>query len=138
MLGRDQAAIRPHPRLMPARLVEQYLARTDQAPLDEVAERDARGLAPRFERQRLACRRADFRDAPARDDGVGRVALDPDKPPAEPLGDRTRGAGAEKRVEHDIAGPGRGEQHAVQQRLGLLRRMRLFSIAVAQAFRPAA
>src|ERR1051325_7843518 len=45
VLGRDQAAIGPHPRLMPAGLGAQDFARTDEAPLDEVAERDARGLA---------------------------------------------------------------------------------------------
>ena len=37
-----------------------------------------------------------------------------------------------ERVEHDVARRGAGEQHAVQQRLGLLRRMQLQAVLVAQ------
>jgi hypothetical protein len=47
------------------------------------------------------------------------------------------GAGAEEGIEHEIAGPGRGQQHAVQQRLGLLRGMRLLAVAL-EPLRPAA
>ena len=41
----------------------------------------------------------------------------------ELLGDSACGAGAEERVEHDVARIGRGEDHPVQERFRLLRRM---------------
>ncbi len=43
----------------------------------------------------------------------------------QPLGDGARGPGAEKRVEHQIAHIGRGEDHAMEKRLGLLGGVRL-------------
>ena len=43
-----------------------------------------------------------------------------------------------KRVQHDVAGRGAGQQHAVQQRLRLLGRMQLQPVLVAQPFRPGA
>ena len=53
-----------------------------------------------------------------------RVALDPDPVAAQPLGDRARCAGAEERIEHEVARLGGGEHDPVEQRLGLLGRMR--------------
>jgi hypothetical protein len=47
---------------------------------------------------------------------------------------RARGAGAEERIEHHVAGVGGGEEHAGQQGLGLLGRMDLLPIRVLQAF----
>ena len=67
-------------------------------------------------------------DPLARDLDIGRFALDPDPAPAEPPRDRAGRAGAEERVEHDVAGLGAGEQDPVEQRLGLLRRMRLRAV----------
>ena len=70
--------------------------------------------------------------------GVIGVALDADEAPAEPLGHRAGGAGAEERVEHEVARLGRGQQHAMQQRLGLLRRMRLAAVVALQPLGAAA
>ena len=56
----------------------------------------------------------------------------------EPLGHRAGGAGAEEGIEHEVARIGGGEQDAVQQRLRLLRRVRLAPLAVLQPLRPRA
>ena len=68
---------------------------------------------------------ADGVDAPARGRDVAAVALDADEVPAELLRDRARRAGAEEGIEHDVARLRRREQHAIEQRLRLLRRMHL-------------
>ena len=47
----------------------------------------------------------------------------PMKERREEPGDDPGGSGAEKRIEHQIAGVGGGDQHARQQRFRLLRRM---------------
>ena len=52
--------------------------------------------------------------------------------------ERAGGAGAEERVEHHVAALGRGEQHAVEQCLGLLRRVRLVAVVVLQPLAPGA
>ena len=44
-----------------------------------------------------------------------------------------RGAGAAERIEHEVVGPRRRQDHARQQRLRLLRRMQLLAVA---AFQP--
>ncbi len=51
---------------------------------------------------------------------------------------RRRGAGAQERVQHHLAGIGRGQQHPMQQRLGLLRGMQLEPMRVLQPLRPGA
>ena len=61
---------------------------------------------------------------------VGGLALDAEPAPAEPLGDGAGGAGAEERIEDHVARVGRGEDHPVQQRLRLLRRMRPPALAL--------
>ena len=53
------------------------------------------------------------------------LALDADEVAAEALGDGAGGAGAEERIEDDVAGLRRGEQDAMEQRLGLLGRVDL-------------
>ena len=66
-----------------------------------------------------------------------RIALVPlcaDKMAAKPLCHRACGAGAKKRVKNDIAGLAGGQQHAGQQRLGLLGRMGLAARRVLEAF----
>ena len=70
-------------------------------------------------------KRLDRVDALARGGGVSRIALDADEGAAEPARDRAGRAGAEERIEHEIAGVRGREQHAREQRLGLLRRMGL-------------
>ena len=65
--------------------------------------------------------------------GIARIALDADERAAEAPGGGPGGAGAEERIEHQIAGVGGGQQHPRQQRLGLLGRMGL-----APASRPSA
>ncbi len=69
---------------------------------------------------------------------VSGVLLDADKAAAEALGYGTGRTAAEERVEHDFSRPGRGQDDAVQQRLGLLRRVRFLAEAVAQPLGPAA
>jgi hypothetical protein len=66
------------------------------------------------------------------------IALDADVAPAEALGDDAGRAGAEERVEHDVAGRRRRQDDPVQQRFGLLGRMHLGAGLVLEAFRPAA
>ena len=56
------------------------------------------------------------------------LALDADEDAAELLGDRARRARAEERIEHHIARLGGGEQHAMEQRFGLLGRMKLAAV----------
>ena len=60
-----------------------------------------------LERDVLGRQRLDLGDALARDGGVVGVALDADEVAAEPLRDRAGRAGAEERVEHDVARLGR-------------------------------
>src|SRR5258707_10484144 len=57
MLGRNEAAIGAHPGAPAPPRVDQHLARLQQAALDEAAERDARRLAPRLQRNDLGLRR---------------------------------------------------------------------------------
>ena len=63
---------------------------------------------------------------------VDRLALDADEAAAEALGHGAGGAGAEERVEHHVAGIGRRQQGAGEQRLGLLGRMDLAAVGVLQ------
>src|SRR2546423_1464089 len=67
-------------------------------------------------------------DPRPRDVDIALLALDADPVAAEPARHRAGGAGAEKGIEHDIALVGAGEQHPVEQRLGLLGRMRLDAV----------
>ena len=69
---------------------------------------------------------------------VGRLALDADPAAAKPPRDRAGRAGAEERVEHHVAGLRAGEQDPVQQRLGLLRRVRLGAVVALDPLPPAA
>ena len=48
--------------------------------------------------------------------------------------DRSGGAGAAERVEHEIVGPGRGENHAGEQRFGFLRRVQLLAVVILEPF----
>ncbi len=63
---------------------------------------------------------------------IGLLALDADEMAAEPPGDRACGAGAEERVEHDVAGPCGRHQDAGEQRFRLLGRVKLVALVVLQ------
>src|SRR3546814_9900647 len=67
-------------------------------------------------------------EAVRRDTAIARLPVDADIVAAQPLGDRARGAGAEEGIEHDRARLGRGEQDAIEQRLGFLGGMRLHAV----------
>ena len=58
--------------------------------------------------------------------------------PAEPPGDRARGPGAEERIQHHVAGMAGGDDHPVEQGLGLLGRMQLAAVGRLEPFRPVA
>ena len=109
-------------------------ARRDQAGLDQACRR--RRAARRACRSTISSAgvgaRRDRGDARRGRGDIGLLALDADEMAAEALGDGAGGAGAEERVEHDVAGLRRGEQDAVEQRLGLLRRVDLLALAVLQ------
>src|SRR5690606_20961771 len=102
--------------------VKEQRAGLENSKLDDGAERHARLRSLRA--RRLECGGADGADpldALAGGSRVVRVALDTDPAAAEPLGHGTRRTGTEERIEHHVTGIGRGEQNAMQQRLGLLR-----------------
>src|SRR5262249_57223603 len=72
----------------------------------------------------------DGRDAATRGRRIVGFALDADEAAAEALGYRAGRAGAAERVEHQVVGPRGRENHAREQRLGLLGRMQLLAVAV--------
>ncbi len=76
--------------------------------------------------------RPDGVDALPRGVDIDLLALDADEMAAEPLGHRAGRAGAEERIEHDVARLGRGQHDARQQRFRLLRRVQLVAIVVLQ------
>ncbi len=104
----------------------ELLARAQQAAFDQPAEWNARLFAFRrcFEQIRFG-NAARVSDAPGRQLDVVRVAFDPDKITAELFGHGACGPAAEKRIEDQVPDLCRGEHHTVQQRFGLLGRVRL-------------
>ena len=131
-----ERAVGADERPMAALRVDERFARLDETRFDHAGECDARFAAlasasPRPIRARAARRR---RSAPA---PPRRRLVSRSRPmiiAAEPSRDRAGGAGAEERVEHEIAGVGGGDQQPLQQRLRLLRRMGLASVGVLQPF----
>src|SRR5690606_18867913 len=124
--ARGDRAVCAHGRGPAALLVEQLGARSEETGLDELAESDARRvLAALHRRQRGFVQRQFLLDALERDAAVAFLALAADPLPAEALRHRAGRAGAEERIEHHVARLGRRQEHAVEQRLGLLRRVRL-------------
>src|SRR5208282_2174763 len=119
--------------------VEEQLARLQEAALDEPAEGDARLLAARarLEPVGVAARR-DGGDALAREARIGRVLLDADVAAAEAAGDDTRGAGAEEGIEDHPARLGCRHDAAMEERFGLLGRVRLAAGAVLETLRTGA
>ncbi len=131
--GSDRA-VGPHFRLMARGGIIKHRTRRDQSKLDEGAERDALLGALAFgDLKRGAIERCERVEPCPRRVGVSRVALDADEGAPEPLGGDRGRAGAEKRIEHDVAFVARGKNDAVEQGLGLLRRVGLAPAIFAQA-----
>ncbi len=119
---------------MPLLRPVQHRAGRQEAALHHPAERDARLGAFRLrDLDGVVRRRDDGGDALAGEAGIAGIALQPDEMAAESSGDRTGRAGTEEGIEHDVARPGRGDHHAVEQGFGLLRRMRLLPVGAFQA-----
>ena len=111
-------------------LVGELAARLQDAELDDDAERHARlGTLAAYNLERRGRQRPHSVDARLRGRRIVGVALDAEPAPAQPLGHGAGGAGAEERVEHQVAGVGGGEQHAVSRASGF---------CVGCALRPAA
>ena len=111
--------------------VEQFDAGCEQAVFDQCPERhphlrfDAlhRGQRAFVERQRRS-------DPFVGDRDIILLALDPDPFAPETLGHRPGGPGAEERIEHHVALVGGRQHHPIEQRLGLLGRVRLGPVAL--------
>ena len=130
----DERTVRAHLGAEALVRAVQHRAGRQKPAFDHPAEGDAGFGAFRFRHlDRIVVRRLDRGDARARDTGVIPVALDADKPAAEPRRHGARRARAEEGIEHHIAGPGRGDHHAMEQGFRLLRRMRFFAVFVLQA-----
>ena len=121
-----------------ALLVEQLRARRDIAVLDQRTEGDLGGAALALHRgERAFVERQFLLDPLERGVAVIAFALAADPFAPQPFGHRAGGAGAEERIEHHVAALGGGEQHAVEQAFGLLRRVDLVP-ALLQPLRPVA
>ena len=72
-----------------------------------------------------------------RDIDIGFFALQPDEVAAQPLGHRAGRAGAEERIDNDVAGLRAGQKNAIKQGFRLLRRVGLGAVLL-DAFLPAA
>ena len=124
---------------MTASGVDQPFARSREPGFDDAREGHARlAAARRRDRERLFGQGLGRVDSAPRRFGVSGIALDADERAAQTPGRDAGGPGAEKRIEHQIAGVGRGHQHPREQRLGLLRRMSLSPRLVLQSLRPGA
>src|SRR5690606_30251788 len=119
-------------------LVEQQLAGRDHAALDQPAERDARLLAPGADVDGGRIGGRDGGDSLARAPRIVRIALDADPAPAQLLGHRARRTGAEERVQHHVAESGCGKNRTMEKGFGLLSRMDLAAVSVAQTLGPVA
>ena len=133
-----QRPVRPH-RGLPAPLrIRQHRAGLQIAGLNQRPERNLGLRLRRLHRlHRRLVERQRGRDPFLGHLDIGRFALDPDEAPPQPPRHRARGPRPEEGIEHHVARIGAGEQHAIQQRLGLLRRVRLDAAAL-QPFRSAA
>src|SRR5258708_20959243 len=136
-IRRDDGAVGAHLGGPAAAGGEQDLGGADEAALDERAEGNALLVALRRGVDEVALRWFNGVAARPRQRGVIGIALDADEVAAEKPRYRPRRPGAEERVEDDIARLGRGEHDAMEERLGLLRRMRLAAVAL-QPLGPAA
>src|SRR5262245_7979458 len=112
-------------------LVGQRDAGLEDTELDDGAEWHARFVAFRLGRLKRGWRVRPYSvDASLGGRGIGGIALDAKPAPAEALGNRAGGARTEKRVDHQITGIGGGQQQPMQQRLRLLRWMRLATLPI--------
>ena len=107
----------------------------DHAALDQFGERHARRVARGHERRQRGFRqRFDGGDAGFGRRGIGLVALEADVAAAEAFCHGAGGAGAVERIDHEVAGLRRRQQHARQQAFGLLGRMNLLAVGALEAF----
>ena len=115
--------------------IDQFGAGRDHAALDQFGERYARRVARGHERRQGCFRqRLDSGDARFRRSRVGPIAFEADIAAAETFGDGAGGAGAVERIDHEIAGLRRRQQHARQQAFGFLGRVNLFAVGALEAF----
>ena len=113
--------------------IAQHGAGLQQPRLDQHAERNPRlGTLAGLGRHVLGLQRRDLGDALAGDGGIVGIALEADEATAEAARDGAGRAGAEERIEDDVARIGRRHDAAEQQRLGLLRRMGLLAVLALQ------
>src|SRR6185369_16071809 len=106
----------------------------DEAGLDKRTERDPRlrPLATRNVQSRFRDG-LNRRNARGRNLDVGGLPFDADEVTSEALGNSAGRAGAEERIEDHILRFRRRQKNAVEQRLGLLCRVRLGAVAVLEA-----
>ena len=115
------------------------LARAQHPAFDQLAKRDARfGAFAGADFQRFAVELAHLRDALLSHLAIAFLAFNADELAPQHLGDGTGRASAKERVKDHIARIGRANQYTVQQRFRLLRRMRLVTVFVFEAFVPGA
>ena len=137
-LGADKRAVGADPGGLAARR-GQHLAGAQHATLDHLAEGHARlGALRSGDFQRRTVIGAHPRHPRGGNLAIGLFPFDADEAAAQHLGDGPGGAGAEERVQHDIAGMGGGNKDAVQQGLGLLRGMGLVAVFILDALAPGA
>ena len=133
--AKGNRAVGANQRAVAALGVGEFYAGRDHAALDQSRERHPRRLARGHEGcERRLGHRLDRGDAFFRRGGVFTLALKTDEAPAQPLRHRAGGAGAAERVEHQVVGPRRRQDHARQQRFRFLRRMQLLAVAAFEPF----
>src|ERR1700726_4622652 len=127
---RDRA-VRAHQGGVASSPGEEPRAGSDEPALDERRERNARRFARGLERlERRLRQRRDRRDALLRRARVTLLAFDADEGAAEAFGHRAGRAGAEERVEHQVARTRGGERPAREERLDLLRGMNVGAVLI--------
>ena len=127
------AAIGAHGGAPATLLVEDLRARLQQTCFHHRAEGHAwLALAALHRGERAFVQRQFLFDPRTGNLAIVRLALASDPLTAQPLGHRARGAGAEEGVEHHVPLLRRRQQHAVQQRLWLLRGMGLVPVLILQ------
>uniref|UniRef100_A0A0N4ZGX3 LigA n=1 Tax=Parastrongyloides trichosuri TaxID=131310 RepID=A0A0N4ZGX3_PARTI len=133
-VARHQAAVGAHAGLAFALGAVELVAGRQQAGLDQGAERHARlGLLGAGDFQVARGDGDDLADPVLGQRDVLLVLLQADVATTQALGGRAGGASAEERIEDDVAGLSRGQDHPVQQGFRLLGRMNLGAVLVLQA-----
>ncbi|NJM08776.1 hypothetical protein HC891_25175, partial [Candidatus Gracilibacteria bacterium] len=132
-----QGTIGEHGRTQLAVTVEvEELTGQQQAMFEQRAEAHAWRVAPNVQPPKnfiVASERLHSGNTRGGGLNVAQVLLDADITTVEATCDCAGGAGAKKRIEHDVAGVGASEENTVEQGLGLLGGVQLFAV-LAQAF----